>query len=406
MISVENDLYLPMSIVCSDPQKGASFLPLIDTNTSRERTREVQKQLSTLLKDNLGGYEAYLVLGFVAASAYSQEIFQLFRLPILFLSGPRQSGKNTLATVIMAHFGMGEDASQNAEDITPAALIRFLEYYSGLPLWCDEYRGSSPRCREKDSLLRSAYNRAGTGRGKLTFGVNSFIPSSLVLISGESLPSDSALMSRCVAFSLCEAKRNDEAFNEIRSLLPQLSSVFLRMLEEKTEDKVRDLLASIQRVTQYFTSMGFDARTSQHYAMLGESFCLFYNPDMNEAEIRSFYDWIIVQARIHEEGKRESTVLSEFFTAIESLRAKKLIDKTYVGFSAKSKLTADGVRPNRIYLYLRGIYDIWAEARRRVNQDIWGFDTIRTYLGQEPYFIEIKNAKISGIIEKSGAPGY
>src|SRR5690606_20740348 len=145
-----------------------------------------------------GGYEACVGLGWVVATLFSRPIFVRYKaFPFPFPHGKRESGKSTYMRWLMAFFGSETDGVSLAET-TQNYIMRALSYYSSLGVWFDEYR-NEPRITQKDGYLRSAYNRQLAGKGiKDAFGARSYVVRGTVAISGEELPRDNGLFTRCV----------------------------------------------------------------------------------------------------------------------------------------------------------------------------------------------------------------
>ena len=91
------------------------------------------------LKDNIGGYQAWLAIGWIKACIYSSEIFEHFNFfPILFVYGKYQCGKNTLVGWLTSFFGLGNLSGESIQESTQTGISRMLSYYSSLPVWMDE----------------------------------------------------------------------------------------------------------------------------------------------------------------------------------------------------------------------------------------------------------------------------
>lgn len=360
-------------------------LPTLRWDLSETAITEARLQMVRLLKKNLGGFEAYLALGFIAACAYSEELFREFRLPILFIFGRRQCGKNTLASLIMAHFGLGEDSADNITSITKAALARKLAYYSSIPVWVDEYRSGDADCQKKESLLRSAYDRVGGSKGTIGPGVISPKVRAPLIVTGESFPSDSALTSRCAMVQLSEMRRSAIYYDEIRKIIPVLSGIFFQMIKDKSTERIRRLIETVRETKTYFEADGMDPRLAGIYAVLGEAFIEVYNPEDVNSDQEEFGEWLKIEAHKIRTEKEEKLLINEFFADMEVLKARKQLNGNSV--QIHGHIVDGGYELDEVCLWLKEVYNIWSEDRKRRGESAWSLGDVQKYLREEPYFV-------------------
>ena len=389
---VDESGYQPMAIDLSETKEEiCSSVPSLEWRVSAEVSEKARKGIVEKLKQNLGGFEAYLALGFVAGCAYLDEIFREYKFPILFIFGRRQCGKNTLANTLMSHWGLGEWSSDNVVSITKAALSRKLAYYSNIPVWVDEYRSGDPKCQEKDSLLRSAYDRVGGSKGTLGPGVLSPKVRAPLVVTGEGFPSDSALTSRCAMIQLSETRRKDDLYNDIKVHMPNLSAVFLSFLRNKTPGKAKKLLEQIEKFKKWLESEGMDPRLSSVYATLGTSFLQVYHPEIDKGEAALFMDWICKEAHTMKVEKEEKLLTHEFLYDMEVLRDRGALNGSHVAI--ENGQGVNGWGPDLVFIWLKAVYNVWAEDRRRRGESTWSYQDLQKYFREEPYFVEDSKVK-------------
>jgi len=389
VIWVGDEGYQPISVISGDQDLSSPFLPMVRYDLSQEIAAQTRNRLIELLPQNLGSFHAYLVLGYVAMCAYIEEIHPEFQTPILFIYGKRQCGKNTLSTIVTSHFGL--NLPENLSQITPAALSRRLSYYSSIPVWMDEYRNEKD-CQRHDSTLRSCYDRIGTSRGKLGFGLVSYCVRAPLILTGEHFPADNALASRCVQVYLSTIKRQDEIYREIRQLLPMLSNVFHWICREKTPGKAKDLIAGIHDLKDLIESEHKDPRMAGVYAALGMAFMKIYDPNHVNGDHAEFMEWLGTLTHDIKEEKEEGFVINEFFSDIEVMKANKTLNGQHV---AVKQLDGREV----VCIWLKATYNAWCEDRRRRNLTVWDYGDVQRYLKDEPYFLKLRdNQRIHGAV--------
>jgi hypothetical protein len=401
IIWVDDVGYQPLGIDAgsqdSDPVVSP-LLPIPRWDLSKEAANSVRLKIIEKLKENLGGHQAYMALGFVAYTAYYQEIFREYKAPILYVYGRRQCGKNTFAKIIMAHYGLGEECTDNISKITPVALSRKLAYYSAVPVWVDEYRNDQ-QCQRHDSTLRSAYDGIGGSKGRLGHGLVVPRVRAPLIITGEAFPEDSALGSRCAMVYLSAGRRRDEIFKDVKALMPQLSAVYLHLILGKTEEWVRELLRNIEETKNALERADrLDPRLAAIYAVISESFCTIYAPELPKDERRAFVAWLRKEAHAMKEETTENMALNEFFNDLEWMHAKGALNGHHV--EIKGKYVDGNFRLDTVSIWLHAVYGAWIEEKRKQGKQVWGKRDIKRYLEEEPYFVKEATQRIDGAARK------
>ncbi|MGB8658083.1 MAG: hypothetical protein WCE90_09920 [Candidatus Zixiibacteriota bacterium] len=335
------------------------------------------------LKENIGGYQAWLALGWVKACVYSAEIFNYFKFfPFLFLYGKHQSGKNTLARWLLAFFGLSDTDGESISESTQTGISRRLSYFSSMPVWLDEYRNDKKVTR-LDGFLRNVYNRIGAVKGiKKEFGTRGVTVRATLILSGEQLPEDPGLRSRCIPIQLKKKDRKDELYNWINNTSDKFSAITLKWILEKNEDNVKNLLTDVETLKNELTGKhGLDTRLAEIYAIPIGAF-LSINKD------QGFFDWAISEAKRDKQSKEEEQILNRFMDDIEALVRKGEIPEQYFEVD-QSK--------GEIRLYFNGIHNIWQkDYRLRTGENPFPKQTILDHFKEEDYFIECDRRYIHG----------
>ena len=382
-IWIDEEGYQPISLNADENESSISLFPIIRHDMEIDEVDYARKEIIKLLKQNLGGFEAYVALGYVAACAYRKEIFRRYKFPLLFLSGKKGCGKNTLASVIMAHFGLSEDIAENASKATKVALSRKLSYYSSIPVWLDEYRSADKDCSKLNSIIRSAFDGVSGSAGKLGFGVNISCVRAPIIITGESFPTDAALASRCVQLTLSETHRDDKCFKQITKLMPMLSGIFHKIIKEKTPEKTKKLFKDIDFNIEAMKDKVQDSRVAVIHSIFGECFQHFYGYDDVNQDQKEFGHWSLSHAETAHEETSESTALSEFYSDIEVMAAEGILNGGH-------GLIEDG----KAYLWLQGIYNLWVVDRNKRNAPVWSMNDIKNHMKDEKYYVPQKGKRL------------
>lgn len=324
----------------------------------------------TKLSDTVGRFEAMTALGWVSAVPFMNTVFELYNcFPFLFVTGRRGSGKSTIAEWCMHFFGI-ENAGKMASDTTAVAMQRYLSYFSGLPLFVDEYRNVK-QVTMKNGFLRNAYNRQSAGKGiKSSFGVREAKIRGTVLLAGEETPDDNALLTRCVVISVLEKNRTVNHFNWFQSNKSKLSHHFYALLRRKPTI-LPAFVDCLNQGKDFFVKKGLDDRTAINYAVVGAGFMAAYGriPD-------DFRNYLAVEtSRVKQQAEQEQAV-GVFMDDLLAYQSAGILRDRY--------WTVDA---DFIYLYFHGLYTLWAGEYRRVHaNEPFKSSAIRDYLKEEPGF--------------------
>lgn len=189
--------------------------------------------------NNIGDMAGLYLAAFQKMSLYGTEIFDRYRcVPIGFITGKTQSGKNVLTRQGQMIFGYTQREGDSLFQSTAVGLERRLTYYSDQPFWSDEFRGGDKKLIFLNSYMRAIFGRASVSKGvKESFGLRSSSIHGTWFITGESLPADPALRSRFFVLYLNKKTRKEHAFNESLKMAKNLPSVGLGWLKEKSAKK-------------------------------------------------------------------------------------------------------------------------------------------------------------------------
>ena len=322
------------------------------------------------LKQTVGGYEAYMGIGWVIATIFSRDIFAKHKfIPFIYPHGPRSCGKTTFIGWIMRFFGIESEGYSIAES-TQNFIMRILAYFSSLGIPLDEYRNEQ-RVVSKDGYLRSAYNRQLSGKGvKGSFGARGYRVVGTLAISGEELPKDNGLLTRCIPLSFSAYKR-DRTWYEWLNKEQEKFSGFVRHLILNYDNYRDKILQTIAYLKESLLQFQITDRTAGNWAIVAGSFWAVVLQDPE------FIKWVEKSCQEIKQTSDQEHMLSIFWDDISILIARNAINSTLIRVEGK-----------RLYCSYKGLYDEWAiHYRKKTGKDPFDPKSILRYMQDEPYFV-------------------
>jgi hypothetical protein len=348
------------------------------------------KLIEDSLNQNLGGYKGSLLIGYVVATIYSRYYFRKYSsFPILFAYGKYQSGKNVFCGLLMKFFGLDQNFATSAQENTQAGVSRLLGYYSCLPIWIDEYRNSD-KVNAMSGFFRNVYNKVSPIKAKKEeFGTRDVILKGNLVLSGEEMPVDTALRTRCVPVNLTSKERDDRLYNQVLSLSKNFSKITFSLIKQLDKGSIKEFLSIVDELKEFFVSENIKPRQAENYAavLAGRKFLDNYVPYNNR-----FEKWMLDQVQKENKRREEETSVTVFWETIEGLISKGIIIKSdHIKLDKKAGL---------IYVWYAELYRAYEkDIRMRKNTTISTKQTILDQMSEESYFLaKNKSKRINGQI--------
>lgn len=319
----------------------------------------------------IGGYEAYVGIGWVIATVFSADIFAAYKcMPILFPHGKRESGKSTFMRWLMGFFGIETEGVGIAET-TQNFIARSLAYYSGLGCWFDEYRNEA-KVIQKDGFFRSAYNRQLSGKGTATaFQAKGFSVHAAVAVSGEELPKDNGLFTRCIPLQISAYKRDRTHYEWLNRHLSEFSYLTYYLITHYDE-LLPKVLANIAELKKVLLARDISDRTAENWAICAACFETVILQD------DAFIQWVEETCQEIRTTAESEHMLNQFWSDVSYLATDGKLDHHHL------KVETQG----RLLIWLSGVYQEWAlHYRSKTGREPFDEVSIRKYLTDEPYYL-------------------
>ena len=301
----------------------------------------------------ISGIKAFL---WTIACFFSNEVMKKEKsFPILFIYGEKESGKSTLSDILMECAGMpSETPASNICETTQVGLTRVLSYYHSIPARFDEYRETDKKTGDKLSLLRSIYNRQGATKGiKEAFGTRQIEINAPLMIIGEQVPNDSALLSRTIICQLSLRDKTIESINSLKWLYKnksKLSNIAYNIIKKYKEnakvfiDKIEaakfDMALRVSAVT--------NMRNQAHYALLMSTLDVIMPDSLQKEKLMGL---IYGDFEVTNDVIRNSSSIAQFFEEVYNLS----VTQPHLGIDKFVELVPG---TNIGYIYLRGIHSV------------------------------------------------
>lgn len=360
-------------------------MPKLEEPETGFNLSEQLKLSENALNQNLGGFKGSLLLGYIVATIYSRCFFWKYNFfPILFLYGRYESGKNVFCGLIMKFFGLDQNSASSIQEDSQSGISRLLNYYAYLPVWIDEYRNTD-KVRAMSGFLRNAYNKVSpTKATRKDFGTREVELKGNLILSGEEMPIDSALRSRCIPVTLTSKERDDSLYKKVMRLSKNFSKITFSLIKKFDKENRIEYLKIVSQLREFFISENIKPRQAENFAAVVAGRKLL---DKYISYDENFEKWMLDLVKKEKKKAEEETPVTIFWETIEALISKgEINNKTnYIKLDKESGL---------VYIWFAGLFkEFEKDIRFRKNISITSRQTILDQMSEEPYFIERKKSK-------------
>lgn len=263
-----------------DPRLApAGTLPEYEGERGRAmaNARRVIQQFLDAARINYGNHAMAMGLGYMMAHAVSPVIYKAFdRFPHLYVTGPYQTGKDTLARYLFrATLANDKAVLKSGSGTTPKLVRNSLGHSSLHPLWLNELRGN-PDEQWLDSFIRASYDRQGSATTNIEQERVDFPVRRSMLLTGEAVAGSGAEFSRYVELHL-KPVENPAASETLDAMMPAVKGAWAALMAD-FHRAAPSILEGVRAARAGLMGAGLDERRAYGWACVLAGLAWFYRP--------------------------------------------------------------------------------------------------------------------------------
>lgn len=329
-----------------------------------------------------------LAIGWLKAVLWSKMFYEKKRyFPLLMLHGKYAGGKTKLSEWLMSMVGLRDCNPEvlSERGTSEVGLARKMAYYSSLPIFVDDYRNDESG-QKFHTFFRGIFNRSSPTKGlKDDFGVRRVIIRGCLLLTGETSPTDPALLSRIISIEITKQERNNKYYKELLKLEPNFACIGLDWLKQRNKD-FGTFLNEFEELEIELSNEIDDPRQASIWAIAAAG-------AVTEKTFRKddLIDFAIKLANYEIEQRKGDEVLGTLWDAVDFLHKKDKMDKQFIDYVFGDRL---------VRIHLIGLLN---EIRSNPNTrhfDLPNHKEVAKLLKQEPYILEQKIVKVDGKVSR------
>ena len=351
------------------------------------------------------GNNAKVGICFVVAAAFRDIVFQSANcFPLLFLFGPKGTGKTTFRNALHRLFGQygAHDAIGLGSASSPKGFARKLaQVRNGLQPF-EEYKNKiHPNLIE---MLKNVYDGIGYERAQTTNDnkTHSTLVNSAVILGGQEMPTkENALFSRVLLLVFDKTKFSTEekkAYNDLeRKIEDGLGDVLLEILRyRKVVEK--EFATEFQKVYGHLrqdpVTSHFEERTLKNIAAVLSPFKILSKHLAFPFDYKEAYTFIRERIKSQTDYMSKTNEVNQFWQVFDTLEGEKIARTIHY------KISDDGL----LYIDLKRVFPIYYEQAVKQNLNVLDESTLKSYLAMQPYFQRAKDNRLTARVTLGEPP--
>ena len=201
------------------------------TAAHREHARDVLSSFLEAGFENYGNHALTITMGYLVCHVASDALHAIWhRFPHLYLTGPYQTGKDTLARLAVSVMLGRDHGAIKASGTTPKEIRNALGRSTFSPLWVNELRGG-PDEKYLEVFIRAGYDRQASATTNIHQGRVEFPVTRSFLLVGETVLGGGAELSRYVEV-VTRAVARPEMLHVLEESIPHVQAAIVALLSD------------------------------------------------------------------------------------------------------------------------------------------------------------------------------
>ena len=365
-------------------------------------------------------------VAFALLSIYKDMIYKIgAKCPLLYLYGPKGSGKSAMGESLMWLFFSGLNAegrliqavNMSPSMVTDFALASALQRFRNCPRLFNEY---DPTLTEQKyrGWFKAVFDGEGRERGSGSSGTKRKTEimkiQGTVMLAGQYLDTadDGAVMTRAINLRFSEEKNRNRT-QEQKDMWTKLnafersgmSSVLVELIgiRDFVESKLKDRFYEIKKLMT-FGGMNMKGSSVEERLLNNYALCYTFCDIVNEKvklpfEMKAFYNDCVQRMVELSSAVSDNSILYKFWSVVASLYdADKIKFGQELQTALRDSVTIRGAGANNeriqfprnkslLFIRLDQLYAAFSKEMRERGQKVHGEDQYQTYLKDAPYFI-------------------
>ncbi|MCB0568013.1 MAG: hypothetical protein KDD01_26885 [Phaeodactylibacter sp.] len=337
------------------------------------------------------GDNAKIGVCFLVAAAFRDIVFTHANcFPLLFLFGPKGTGKTTFRQAmkrLFGNYGPNDAIGLESASSSKGFARKLAQIKNGLEAF-EEYKNKIDR--QLIGMLKNVYDGIGYERAQTSNDnrTHATLVNSAVILGGQEMPTkENALFSRVVMLTFHKTKFNDEerqAFGELEEMIAEgMGNVLLEILQHRelvSKEFFRQFSKIYSQLRRDEDTKQMDERTLSNMAALLAPFsalCSVLKFPFTYEEIFSSF-----KGRIKAQHKQmiKTNEVNQFWQVFDVLEGKSI-------HRGEHYLVKDEI----IYIHYESVFRIYNDEATRQNINALDKSTLESYLTMQPYFVESKD---------------
>jgi hypothetical protein len=335
---------------------------------------------------------------FVVASAFRDIVFSHANsFPMLFLFGPKGTGKTTFRNSLHRLFGNygTNDAIGLGSASSPKGFARKLAQVRNSIQPFEEYKNRiDGRLIE---MLKNIYDGIGYERAQTSNDnrTHATLVNSSVILGGQEMPAkENALFSRVLMLTFDKtsfSKSQKEGFKELEKMISGgMANVLLEILQYRSliarsfQSEYSKIYGHLRKDPE---TQDMEERTLSNMATILTPFYILKDKLDFPFTYKEAYQSIRECIKVQHQAMQKSNEISQFWEVMEFLKDKSLIQdrKDY----RKGGQGEDEI----LSINLNSVFPLYYDYGKRQNINVLDKSTLQSYLSMQPYFKRQKNGR-------------